>query len=339
MGKIGYYARVLKNASFKKFFYVVNESAKRSGKGKAAVLFDILSSMRKYDAGYYDYLIFQFWNLSHEQRNTFLTRFRSKKLIMLMNDHDYAHYFDNKNEFNIKFKDYIGREFIDMATATKEDVIDYYNRKDKYFCKMLDLTCGHGAELLKKEDFASGEEFYDYVVGKGFGTLEDVVENHPDVAKLYPCSVNTCRVITMVDSKGEAHCMFCVFKMGNEGRVVDNYGLHSPVDMETGEILFPCHSGDTVEDKLYTEHPYTHVPLVGYKVPLVKEAVEMAKKAALVVPQMRYIGWDIALTPNGPVIIEGNNYCAHDFWQLPGQTPGGIGMVPKIQEVIPEFKI
>ncbi|MEI3503156.1 MAG: sugar-transfer associated ATP-grasp domain-containing protein [Anaerovoracaceae bacterium] len=68
--------------------------------------------------------------------------------------------------------------------------------------------------------------------------------------------------------------------MGKNGRVVDNYGLHGPVDLETGEFLFPAHSGDTTEDQHYTEHPYSHVQLVGMKVPMVKEVVECAKKAA-----------------------------------------------------------
>ena len=117
-----------------------------------------------------------------------------------------------------------------------------------------------------------------------------------------------------------------------------NYGLHGPVDVETGEFLYPAHSGDTTAGIHYTEHPYSHTPLIGYKVPFMKEAVEMVKKAALEIPQMRYVGWDVAITPKGPAIIEGNNYCAHDFWQLPGQTPGGIGIMPKIKEIIPEFK-
>ena len=203
---------------------------------------------------------------------------------------------------------------------------------------MKDLSCGIGCELLKTEDFADAEAFVKYVKEKGFATIEDVIENDPDVAKLYPHSVNTIRIITMLDALGEPHCLFAVFKMGKDGRIVDNYGLHGPVDMETGEFLFPAHSGDTTAGMHYTKHPNTGVELLGYKVPYVKEAVEMAKRAAKVVPQMRYVGWDVAITPNGPAIIEGNNYCAHDFWQLPGQTPGGIGIIPKIKEVAPEWK-
>jgi len=53
---------------------------------------------------------------------------------------------------------------------------------------------------------------------------------------------------------------------------------------------------------------------------------------------MRYVGWDVGIAPDGPVIIEGNNYTAHDFWQLPAQTPEKRGMLPRIMELVPEFK-
>lgn len=75
-----------------------------------------------------------------------------------------------------------------------------------------------------------------------------------------------------------------------------------------------------------------------YQVPYVKEAVKMCLEASLVVPQVRYIGWDVAVTEKGPVIIEGNTFNAHDFWQLPPHTPDGIGMLPVIKKLVPDFK-
>ncbi len=336
--KLQYYLRVLKGASLGKFFKVIDNAHKRSGKGKVYIFFDTLFSMIRYGAGYNDYTTFEFWDLDSRQRDTYLTRFRSKKLMVYMNDHSYAHIFNNKNEFNRVFREYIGRGYVDLESDTDEKIKAFFESRDRYFAKMKDLSCGYGCELLKKEDFLNADAFLEYVQEKGFTTIEDVIENHPDIAKLYPYSVNTMRIITLLDKRGEAHALIAVFKMGKDGRVVDNYGLHGPVDMETGEFLFPAHSGDTTAGQHYTQHPNTHVPLLGYKVPYVKEAVEMAKRAAKVVPQMRYIGWDVAVTPTGPVIIEGNNYCAHDFWQLPGQTPGGIGILPAIHEIDPDFK-
>lgn len=341
MGKLAYFARTVKDASMDRFNETVNKSCQLSGMSRTAVIADMVKSLKKFGAGYQDYYIFHFWDLNDAQRDTYLTRFRSKKLIEFMNDQSYSHIFDKKTEFNVVFKDFIGRETLNLLdeTTTREDIIDFFDKRDKVFCKMDDLACGHGAELLRKEDFENGEDFYWYVKTKGFDSLEDVIENHPDIAKVYPNAVNTCRVITMLDSQGEPHVVMAIFKFGKNGRIVDNLGLYAPVDQETGAFLYTCHDGDTLLNVFYTEHPDTHYPLSEFRVPMIKEMLELAKKAATVIPQMRYIGWDIAVTPNGPAIIEGNDYSAHDFWQLPGQTDNGIGILPTIQKIIPEFKL
>ena len=59
--KFQYYKRVVKGASFNKFFSVVEEAHKRSGKNRVYLFFDILKCMKKYSAGYNDYVIFEFW--------------------------------------------------------------------------------------------------------------------------------------------------------------------------------------------------------------------------------------------------------------------------------------
>ena len=202
---------------------------------------------------------------------------------------------------------------------------------------MQDLECGHGCERIKISDYKSFDELYKYLTDKGFCTLEDNIEQHPALKKLYPNAVNSMRIITVLDKQGEAHVLYIVQKMGLGGSIIDNNCLFTPVDPETGEIMYPAHSGDTLKGIIYTEHPDTHVKLQGYVIPYVKQAVQMCLEAAKITPQIRYVGWDVATMPNGPAIIEGNTYCAHDFWQLPPHTPDGIGMLPKIKEYIPEF--
>ena len=84
--KLQYGLRVLKKASFKKFIDCVNEAHRISGKSKLGCATEIIHCMRKFDAGYYDYVIFQFWDKTDAQRDTYLTRFRSKKLVSQLND-------------------------------------------------------------------------------------------------------------------------------------------------------------------------------------------------------------------------------------------------------------
>lgn len=338
MADKGYIFKVLAHASFGKMKNVIKAVHKKSGKNSISIFFDMLWCAKRYGAGYYDYQIFAFYNLNKEQRKTFVTRLISKKFNTYMNDPEYDHLFNNKDEFNVLFKDYIGRGFLELEKATKDEVKDFVSTREYIFCKMKDLECGHGCERLKISDFADFDALYDYLTDKKFCTIEDNIVQHPALSKLYSNAVNSLRIITIIDDNNVPHCVYLVQKMGCGGSIIDNNCLFSPVDPETGVIKYPAHSGDTTKGIVYNEHPDTKIHIQGYQLPFIKEAVDMCLKAAMVVPQVRYVGWDVALTENGPVIIEGNNYCAHDFWQLPPHTPNKIGMLPTITKLVPSFK-
>lgn len=338
MAEKGYIFKVLAHASFGKMKTAIKAVHEKSGKNSIKIFFDMLWCAKRYGAGYYDYQIFAFYNLNKEQRKTFVTRLISKKFNTFMNNYDYAHFLENKDEFNELYKDYIGREFIKLESATKDEVKKFLSTKEYVFCKLQDKECGIGCERIKVSDYETLDDLYDYLTEKGFCTIEENITQHPAMSKLYSNAVNSMRIITVLDAQKVAHCVYIVQKMGLGGSVIDNNCLFTPVDIETGKIKFPAHSGDTTKGIIYEEHPDTHVKLQGYQLPFVKEAVEMCLKAATVVPEIRYVGWDVAITPNGPAIIEGNTYCAHDFWQLPPHTPDKIGMLPTLKKYIPEFE-
>ena len=62
-------------------------------------------------------------------------------------------------------------------------------------------------------------------------------------------------------------------------------------------------------------HPVTGVKIIGFKIPFWQESLQMAKDAALHNKKNRSIGWDIAVTNDGPVLIEGNSNWDKVIWQ------------------------
>ena len=194
-----------------------------------------------------------------------MTRLISKKFNTFMNDYEYAHFLENKDEFNKLYKKYIGRDFIQFQEASKEEVREFCKKHPVMFCKMQDLECGHGCERIKTADYKSFDELYAYLKKQDFCILEENIEQHPAVKKLYPNAVNSMRFITVLDKQGEPHLLYIVQKMGLGGSIIDNNCLFAPVDPETGIIKYPAHSGDTLKGIIYTEHPDTHVKIQGYQ--------------------------------------------------------------------------
>lgn len=334
-----YLLRVFRGMSLDKYKEVLDRTQKFSGMSKAAITADMIRCARKFGAGYYDYLTFGFWDLTDEQKDTFLTRLRNKKLISHFNDDTYEDLFDNKEQFNKLFRDYIGRDFINFQESSIGDVRKFTEKHKVLFCKPIDGSCGHGCIKKNVDDYASFEELYRELAMEQTGLIEEVLEQHPDNAAVYPYAMNCLRIITVVDKAGVPHVIFATQKFGLNGRVVDNYGFGCRVDLETGKICSPGVSGDGSMGIVYETHPMTGAKIEGHQVPMFFEACELAKEAAKVVPQVRYVGWDIGITPDGPAIVEGNNYCAHDFWQLPAQTPEKTGILPVFEAIEPDLHV
>lgn len=331
--KLGYIKRVLGGASFKKMFGMIDRIHDKTGKNKVRLFFDMLGCTVKYGAGYNDYIIFEFYNMKAKERKTYLTRMKNKKLVTMLNDEKYAHIFDEKNLFDKKFAEFMGREILDIAEIDFERFKKFVDGKESFFAKPYIGESGKGIEKINVSDFESTEKLYEYITSKekNFGVIEEVIEQHPQAAKIYPYSLNCLRVVTLVNN-GKANILYAVFKMGNNKHFVDNLesgGLACHFDLDKGEITGQGHTSALIN---YEAHPETGIKFVGYKLPFMDEVKEMALKAAMVIPEFRYVGWDICLTPNGPAIIEGNDYPAYDFPQLPDPDKPRIGLLPKIRE-------
>ena len=77
-----------------------------------------------------------------------------------------------------------------------------------------------------------------------------------------------------------------------------------------------------------------HMSEDGAEQRYVKEAFEMALKAALEVPEVRYVGWDIAITKDGPVIMEGNEYPSYGLVQYYLFNDEHVGHLKQISDIL-----
>lgn len=331
---VKYFSKIMRGTSFKRLSMVIEEAHEKTGKNRVGIFFDIISCFFKYGAGYMDYKIFEFYNMNASERSTYMTRVKNKKFIEMENDPEYTYLFEKKNIFDEKFKDFIHRDFIDLEKSSKEEVKEFVKNKKEVVAKPATGECGHGIEIIKIKDFKNFDKFYDYIKqeDKNFGVLEEKIIQHPKLSELYPDSVNCFRMVTLVH-EGVPHVLYAVLKTGNNGNFVDNlesggYACH--FDLENARICGPAHTSD---QQLCEVHPVTNVKFEGFEVPFVKEAMELTKKAALVVPEVKYVGWDVCIMKDGPAIIEGNVYAAYDFPQLPDRSQHKEGLLKKLEDI------
>lgn len=304
----------------------------KTGKSRIWLLCDMAKCAAKYNAGYVDYKIAEMYRLTDAQRATQITRGISNAIVARMNDKAYWHFFDNKSEFNALFRDQVKRGWLDLTSATKEDFRAFAAGRSEMICKPIDGSSGRGIFKAKVSEFPDADALYDHLKEKGIGIVEDVVRQHEALSALCPTSVNTIRVATMLGDKKEG-IVYAYIRIGN-GRVMDNVdcgGMAAPVDLETGVI---SGVGANKAGEVYETHPMTGARIPGTKIPYWEEAKAMCLSAMRVVPQVRFVAWDVAITPDGPVFIEGNSFPSHAIPQFAAHFPDGIGILPRFEEFI-----
>ena len=333
MPNIRYITRILKGMRFdrmKKMLEVVKE---KSGHSKFRTFFSMVWCGLRYGAGYYDYVMFGFYDMTGKQRNTYLTRVRNKKICELMNDYSYAEEFDDKLRFNERFAKYLHRETLNGETCTEAEFDRFLQGKSSFFAKPNHGSCGHGIEKIKVSDFQNNSDILRYIRDKKLVIIEEALPQHPDMAKLHPQSVNSIRIVTdLVDH--EVHIAYVMVKMGRGEGCCDNTGqggILCRVDEKTGKI---CSVATDDYFHVYEKHPDTGILLKGYQLPMLQEAIALVTEAAFEIPQMRHVGWDVAITPTGPAIIEGNEYPGTDLCQLAPHYPEKTGLWPYYKKLL-----
>lgn len=140
--------------------------------------------------------------------------------------------------------------------------------------------------------------------------VQECLANHPALTDLGAGALSTLRIYTMLDEGGEPEHIFSMLRMSRRvGAIVDNVcrgGLAAAVDPYTG-TLGPATDFAMLARTGWTDfHPLTGARITGREVPFFRDAVELARAAHKALMAPFFVGWDIAITSEGPIIIEGN---------------------------------
>lgn len=191
------------------------------------------------------------------------------------------------------------------------------------FVKAIDGECGRGVNkiclsesnsILINDKVASDDEIDALYLDNEYIVQNAIKNQHPAISKIHPHAINTIRIVTVYDKK---RCDYVVLppilRMGVGESKVDNTsagGLAVGIDVKSSSLCKfafykPSFGGKT------DIHPTSRLKFEGYKVPFLNEAIEMAKQLHSILNKVHSIGWDIAITSDGPVFIEGN-----DNWEI-----------------------
>ena len=334
MNKLSFFFKRLLRMDWSAMWKTTKILKERSGKSRLWLLFDMLRCAVRYNAGYVDYKIAQMYLLNDEQKKTQITRGLSNEIVRRMNDKAYWHFFDDKSTFNKLFHRQVNRAWFALAQNTpSEDVLAFLADHPDLIAKPLEGSSGVGIQHYTKAAWEGKEKLFLQALRENAPLiLEERVIQHPHMMALCPTSVNTIRIATLLGDRKQG-IVYAFLRIGN-GQVVDNVdcgGMAARVDLQSGKLLTV---GADKQGNTFTHHPGTGTSIIGFEIPFFAEAKAMCLDAAQMVPQMRFIAWDVAITEDGPRFIEGNSFPSHAVPQFAAHYPDGIGIMKEFREFI-----
>lgn len=283
-----------------KHFDSMSVRAKARGYSRAYLMADYLRAYLVHRCTITDYFLYEFYALSHRGRKEYVTLPQMFPYVR-MNPKNAHRDFGKKDLFLQKYDAFVKRDWIGREVRnTREEFDAFCDKHSACIVKRRDACGGEGTHRFEITP-ESREELWRQLTEED-SIAEELIVQCPEMAKLHPDSVNTIRPF-IVNGK---FCSASV-RMGVGGAFVDNGcmgGIYAAVDVETGIILSPAAN---FAGERFLKHPTTGVTILGYQIPQWDKVHELVREANKLAPDMVLIGYDVAITPDGPVLVEGND--------------------------------
>lgn len=284
------------------------------------VFIDYVISNMRYGFSIDDYVVKgNGYTLSKYEKKRFFTLKKAFWLQDHVNNPEYIHFLENKAEALNLFKDLVSRAWLYTPKSSFDEFRAFVKKTPVFIAKPVGGQEGEGIEKHSTNE-ASEEDLktlFNHLV-EGDMLIEECIKAHDDIY-LGTTALSTFRIYTMIDPKGEVHILKAKYRVGTGNAITDTADgcIAYPISIKYGVIEGPG-INEVLYSKNYFYHPGCDKLVVGMKIPMWDRVLEVVTKAAKKIPQVRYVGWDIAITNNSIEIIEGNHNPYHGTFEIMG---------------------
>lgn len=285
------------------FLNVIEKCHTESGRNKINLFTGMVLNRMLYRVRLDEYYTLQLHKRSNLYGRHVITRDYRNRIVKRYNSEEGIKVFEDKALFNNTFQAYLGR-FSQLANKiSKKDMEMLQKQNIKFVLKPIDGVQGRGIRIINSSKNQL-EEVIDSLVDKEKYLLEEFVEQNEVLNTISPKGLSVIRITTITNGN-YVEIVACYIVVSNINEIVNYHtdGIVCLVDWNEGQITT---DGSTESGQIYKEQPYTKVKFRGFDIPNFELAKELVLNAAKLRKDVGFVGWDVAISKRGPIIIEGN---------------------------------
>lgn len=279
----------------------------RDRKGDEALRTDMMFCRFAYGFQPDEYLCYHLEGKDKAAKRAYVSDIDRYRYVTRMNDLvDFVDFMDKGRTYAL-FKDYYKREAISISRPEHlERFKGFVERHPVFVKKQVWLSKGDSVQLVDMTACGKTvDAVFNEMIAQGKHIIEERIVQSEEMSRLNASSVNTVRCITLYTRSGVV-VPYTFLKVGRGGSFVDNGGkggLLVGIEVDTGILRTDGFDEFLVR---YPVHPESGVTFNGYPLPQWDRMLAICKEMSAKTPNVRYIGWDMAHTPDGWVVVEGN---------------------------------
>lgn len=292
---------------------------------------DIIRAKKYNHISFGEYEWTGFYALNEAQKRSVSTLWTRAEFRKTFTDRRYICILMNKYIFSKVFDEFYRRKCFMTRDVTADVIKRLSEDTGKIVYKPNCKGQGQGVKVLPvatAEETAAALELFR---SEDNAIVEEFICQHEDMARFNPNAVNIVRFYSVASPAGMyifAPVLTTAVNMDISNGSQD--ALTAVVDIRNGVVLTDAVDQNNIVD--YAAHPLTGAPFKGARLPHWEETIEMLRRAVPMAGKISNVGWDVAITENGPLIIEANT--------IPGFNSAqyrGFGWVTEGYEYQPLF--
>ena len=237
-----------------------------------------------------EYYLYDFEKASSEEKDRFMTRQLTNRYYNVINKMKYRKILDKKNLSYKVFREYYKRDLVCIKDGSElKKFKDFIKNKKNFILKPFSGHSGEGIEIINTSKYKKLDDLFKYTLEKVPYVAEELIEQDEGLGCFHEVSI-----------------LWTFLRTGQGDSKVDNMGsagFGALIDAKTGKIIS---DGIDWKGDNQKKHPDSKITFKGYQIPKWDELLDTVKNLASEISEMHCVGWDLALTKQGWVLVEGN---------------------------------
>lgn len=303
MSQINDMKRFLTSRKYIRKFAV--DYAERHGKDSKDIERDILQAKKLNHISFGEYEWTGHYDLTQEQKKTVSTLWTRMEFRKKYTDRRYIGMLMNKYIFSKVFADFYGRQCVQASDVNADLLKRMAEGSGQVVYKPNCKGMGKDIRVLPVTTKEETEAALAYLHRAGKGIVEEYICQDDILNELNPKAVSVIRFYSVCSPKG-TYLFAPVLTVAHQNDISNGCqdALTSMVDIRTGKVL--TDAVDQNKKVEYQTHPVTGMAFLGVQLNYWEETIEMLRRAVALASKISNIGWDVAITGDGPVLVEAN---------------------------------